>query len=78
MIDVQMSVELSYLLALLWFVATLGAIVGSAYWAGCAHAKGKDTSWAWGCVIAWSLFALPMAVHDLAQWYSLLGEARGW
>jgi len=79
MIDVQVSVELSYAIALLWAAVALSAIGGQSFLAGCFATKRR-----WRClalsaidVMMWAMI-LVGSLWNLTRWYSALAEARGW
>ena len=80
MIEIQMSPELCYTLALLRYIISIVAIC---FFASCAAAMLyiKDKSAFVGYVIATALWAfgiLPMVIWSLTVWYARLAELRGW
>ena len=80
MIAVQVSVELSYVLALLWYGLVLILLCAYLNWIleSVRHRNWGSVAWKGTVIFFLLISALPFASHDVTQWYARLAELRGW
>ena len=80
MIDIQMPLELNYVLALAWYGFVLIALYLYANWTLESAKRRKWGSVVWQGIILFFLLVstLPLASQSVTQWYAQLAELRGW